>query len=140
MQLDIQLLHEKAVIPSYAHAADAGLDLRTVVDIKIAPGERVSIPTGLAFAIPDGYVGLVWDKSGISQKRGLKTMGGVIDAGYRGEVFVGLVNVGSEVQTCMIGDKIAQILIQKIEQPVVQVVTFLNETSRGTGAFGSTGK
>lgn len=77
------------------------------------------VPTGIAMQIPDGYVGLIWDKSGISQKFGLKTLGGVVDAGYRGEIFVGLYNTGDIPHTFEAGQKLAQIIIQKIEQPEV---------------------
>lgn len=140
MQLQVQKLHPAAKMPTFAHDTDAGLDLCSVVEVRIEPGERVQIPTGLAMAIPEGFVGLIWDKSGVSQKRGLKTFGGVIDAGYRGEIFVGLLNTGEVTQTFEIGDKIAQMLIQKIEHPVLIEVESLDETKRGDGAFGSTGK
>jgi dUTP pyrophosphatase len=139
MQLYIKKLHPDAKMPNWAHATDAGLDLCTIVDSTIAPGERVSIGTGIALQIPAGYVGLIWDKSGVSQKGGLKTLGGVIDAGYRGEIFVGLLNIGAEPYHCTQGQKIAQILIQKVEHPEIIEVTELDETARGDGAFGSTG-
>jgi dUTP pyrophosphatase len=139
MELRVQKIHELAKMPNFAHDTDAGMDLCTVVDITIEPGERVQIPTGLALAIPEGYVGLVWDKSGISQKAGLKTFGGVIDAGYRGEIFVGLLNTSDTAHTFAIGAKLAQILIQKIEHPTLLEVASLDATPRGDGAFGSTG-
>lgn len=140
MQLLIKKLHPEAKLPAFAHATDAGMDLYTTKDIALQPGELVSIPTGIAFAIPVGHVGLIWDKSGIAIKRGLKVMGGVIDAGYRGEVFVGLVNTGTETQSFITGEKVAQIVIQKIEQPEIVEVEDLDETTRGDGGFGSTGK
>ncbi len=140
MKLYIKKMHEVAVLPSFAHATDAGMDLCASVDITILPGERASVPTGIAMHIPDGHVGLIWDKSGISQKGGLKTLGGVVDAGYRGEVFVGLYNTGKEAYSFTAGQKVAQMLIQKIEQPEIEVVDSLDDSDRGEGAFGSTGK
>jgi dUTP pyrophosphatase len=140
MQLPIKKLHPGAKAPAFAHDTDAGMDIYTTTDIELNPGALVSIPTGIAFAIPVGHVGLIWDKSGVAIKRGLKTMGGVVDAGYRGEVFVGMVNTGTETQSFAAGEKVAQILIQKIEQPVITEVADLDETSRGDGGFGSTGK
>ena len=90
MQLKIKRLHKDAILPTYAHSDDAGMDLYCVESFTIEPGERKSIPTGLAFEVPDGYVGLIWDKSGLSHKYGFKTLGGVLDAGYRGELLVGI--------------------------------------------------
>ncbi len=139
MQLQVKKLHPAAILPSFAHDTDAGMDLCTVAEVIILSGERIVIPTGLAMKIPEGYVGLIWDKSGVATKRGLKTLAGVIDAGYRGEVMVALYNTGTESQTFAAGDKVAQMLIQKVEQPTLVVVAELDETSRGTGGFGSTG-
>lgn len=126
-------------MPQFAHDTDAGLDLCALEVITIAPGTRVQVRTGLAFAIPEGYVGLIWDKSGVSHKGGLKTLGGVIDAGYRGEVMVGIFNTSSEEYTFAAGNKVAQILIQKVEHPELIEVDDLEDTTRGAGAFGSTG-
>jgi dUTP pyrophosphatase len=140
MQLQIKKLDPKAKVPSFAHATDAGLDLCALEEVTIAPGARVSVRTGIAFAIPEGHVGLVWDKSGIAHKGGLKTLGGVIDAGYRGEVFVGLHNLSDTPYTFEAGNKVAQILIQKVEQPALVEVDELPEADRGDKAFGSTGK
>ncbi len=140
MKLFLKKMHADAVVPQFAHATDAGMDLCSTVEITIAPGTRVSVPTGIAMQIPDGYVGLIWDKSGISQKGGLKTLGGVIDAGYRGEMFVGLFNTSNEPYTYGPGQKVAQILIQKIEQPEIELVDDLENSDRGTGSVGSTGK
>lgn len=139
MKLQVKKLHPEAKLPSFAHDTDAGMDLYCLEKIALAPLEKLTIRTGIALAIPPGYVGLMWDKSGISHKRGLKTLGGVVDAGYRGEVFVGLVNVGQEVQTFEAGDKVTQLLIQKVEHPEIVEVNNLEETPRGTGGFGSTG-
>lgn len=139
MQLRIKRLSEHATLPAFAHDTDAGMDLCTTERIELAPGESVAFPTGLAFAIPDGYVGLIWDKSGIAIKRNVKTKAGVIDAGYRGEVMVGAYNIGTETQVFEAGDKVAQMLIQKVEQPSLVEVEELDETARGEGGFGSTG-
>ena len=140
MELQIKKLDESAVVPSYAHDTDAGLDVHTIEAVTIAPGERALIHTGIALAIPAGYVALVWDKSGVAVKRGLKTIAGVVDAGYRGEVMIGIHNLGSEEQSFAVGDKIAQLLIQRVEHPNITLVEELDDTARGEGAFGSTGK
>ena len=139
MEVRIQKLHTDAKMPVFAHDTDAGMDLCSVTELTVAPGARVQVPTGIALAIPEGYAGLIWDKSGLSHKAGLKTLGGVVDAGYRGEIFVGLVNTSDTPHTFAVGDKVAQMLIQKIEQPVLTEVAALDDTQRGTGAFGSTG-
>jgi dUTP pyrophosphatase len=139
MTIQVQLLTETAKMPTYAHIGDAGMDLYVAEECTLAVGERAQIKTGIALAIPHGYVGLIWDKSGLSHKTGLKVLGGVIDAGYRGEVLVGMVNVGRDPHTFTIGDKVAQMLIQKVEQSVLVEVKVLDETTRGIGGFGSTG-
>ncbi|HMN19450.1 MAG TPA: dUTP diphosphatase [Candidatus Moranbacteria bacterium] len=118
---------------------DAGMDLYSALDLTIAPGERVSCPTGIAMKIPAGYVALVWDKSGPSHKFGIKTLGGVIDSNYTGEWLIGLVNLGQEDFHIERGQKIAQVLIQKIETPQIEEVEELEQTNRGEGGFGSTG-
>lgn len=139
MELHIQLLHPEAKAPHYAHSDDAGMDLFAVEDMEIATGERAIVPTGVAMAIPDGHVGLVWDKSGIATKTGLTTIAGVIDAGYRGEIKIAVLNTGAEPYVVRAGEKIAQMLIQPVHQPTVTVVESLEETARGEGGFGSTG-
>jgi dUTP pyrophosphatase len=140
MQLQIKKLHPDAKLPAFAHTTDAGMDLFTLEDFTLVPGERKSVATGIAMAVPAGYVALIWDKSGVAHKRGIKSLGGVIDAGYTGEVFAGLLNTCSEAQEFKVGDKIAQLLIQKVEQPQIVEVAELKETTRGEGRFGSTGK
>jgi dUTP pyrophosphatase len=139
MQLQVQLLHKDAKLPAFAHDSDAGMDLFSVEEITVAPGQRVQVSVGIALAVPEGCVGLIWDKSGISHKAGLKTLGGVVDAGYRGEIFVGLLNTSDTAHKFAVGDKLAQLLVQKVEHPNIQEVDTLDETKRGTGAFGSTG-
>jgi dUTP pyrophosphatase len=140
MEIKITKLHPDAKIPQYAHHNDAGMDLFCVETITINPGERLQIKTGIAMEIPDGYVGLVWDKSGLSQKFGLKTLGGVVDSGYRGEIMVGMYNLSTEPYVFEVGHKVAQMLIQKVEQPSIVEVEELSESVRGDNAFGSTGK
>ena len=140
MKLKIKKIHPDAKIPHFAHPGDAGMDLYVPETVHLLPGERKSIPLGLAFEIPDGYVGLMWDKSGLSHKHGVKTFGGVIDAGYRGEIHAGVMNLSDTPYTFEKGHKIVQILIQSVEHPKIIEVDELSESERGTGAFGSTGK
>ena len=140
MELKVKKLSENAIVPNYAHPDDAGFDLYSVEAIEISPMSRVQVATGIALEIPIGYVGLVWDKSGLSHKHGLKTLGGVIDSGYRGEVKVGLTNLGSETYLLEKGHKIAQMIIQQKEFCKIIEVNELSETSRGDKGFGSTGK
>jgi dUTP pyrophosphatase len=127
-------------MPQYAHDSDAGFDIYTAAAVTILPGERVQIPTGIALAIPTGYVGLIWEKSGLSHKAGLATLGGVIDAGYRGEIMVGMINLSETSYTFSVGDKVAQMLIQRVEHAQFVETDDLPQTERGTGGFGSTGK
>lgn len=140
MKLKVKKLHPDAKLPSYAREGDAGMDLFTVEPIELEPGERKSIPLGLALEIPKGYVGLIWDKSGLSHKYGIKHFGGVIDSGYRGEIHAGIMNLSDKFFNFEKGHKIAQIIIQKVESVDVEEVGYLNESSRGEGGLGSTGK
>ncbi len=140
MEIKIKKLNVSAKLPSYAHEGDAGMDLFAVEDVVIPSMGRVLTGTGIAMEIPMGYVGLVWDKSGLSTTHGLKTLAGVIDAGYRGEIKVGIVNLGSEIYTISAGHKVAQMLIQKVENPTIVEVSKLVDAMRGDGGFGSTGK
>lgn len=140
MELKIKKLQDDAVIPTRAHDTDAGMDLYAAMGYIVRPGERVQVRVGVSMAIPAGYVGLVWDKSGLSHKNGLKVLGGVIDASYRGEVMVGIVNLGTGPYKFERGQKVAQMLIQKIETPEILIVDELDDTQRGVGGFGSTGK
>ena len=139
MELHIKKVHSDAKMPTYAHPGDAGMDLYTCSSVTLLGGERAIIGTGIAMAIPTGYVGLIWDKGGLSNKFGLKVVGGVVDAGYRGEVLVGILNTSHESFTFKAGDKIAQMLIQSFVHTELVTVTDLDETVRGDGRFGSTG-
>ncbi len=139
MKLKIKKLKDIAKIPNFAHKTDAGMDLYTTEKIELKPGEKIAIPTGIAMEIPQGHVGLIWDKSGLSIKKGLKVLGGVIDSGYRGEILVGMINLSNETYTFEVGDKITQILIQRIEQFEIEEVEELSKADRGVKGFGSTG-
>ncbi len=139
MIVHIQKLDEEAKIPEYAHPRDAGMDVFSVQEVELEPGERRAVKTGIAMMIPEGHVGLVWDKSGRALKEGLSTMAGVIDAGYRGEVQIVLLNAGDEPITVDRHQKIAQILVQPVMSPEIKAVQSLDDTTRGESGFGSTG-
>jgi dUTP pyrophosphatase len=129
-------------LPSYAHPGDAGADLHTTVDVTLAPGERALVPTGLAIALPDGYVGLVHPRSGLAARHGLSIVNapGTVDAGYRGEISVLLINHDPrETVTLRRGDRIAQLVVQRFERARFVEVGVLPESSRGAGGYGSTG-
>ncbi len=138
MELKIKRIHADAKLPSYGHLGDAGLDLFSADDIVLEKGQALDVPTGIKVAVPEGYVGLVWDKSGVSL-RGVHRLAGVIDSGYRGEVKVVLVNLSDEPFVISKGMKIAQLLIQPVTTVKVVEVEDLEETPRGEGGFGSTG-
>ncbi|GAB2890047.1 dUTP diphosphatase [Neomicrococcus lactis] len=128
--------------PSYAHPGDAGADLRARESVTLGPGERVLVPTGVALALPFGYVGLVHPRSGLATKHGITVVNapGTVDAGYRGEIKVTLLNTDlHESMTFERGDRIAQLVIQRVEQAVFVQVDSLEDSVRGTGGFGSTG-
>ncbi len=140
MELKIKKVSADAKLPSYAHSDDAGFDIFASDSVTILPNKRAQVHTGIAMEIPHGFVGLIWDKSGLSQKYGLKTLGGVVDSEYRGEVLVGLVNLGDEAYTIEKHHKVAQMIIQKKETVDIVEVESLTDTVRGEGGFGSTGK
>lgn len=128
--------------PAYAHPGDAGADLVTTVDVTLKPGQRVLVPTGIALALPDGYVGLVHPRSGLAARHGLSIVNapGTIDAGYRGEVKVCLINLDpAEAVELRRGDRIAQLVIQRFERAAFVEVDSLPESVRGVGGYGSTG-
>ena len=140
MKLNIKKLHPNAKIPHYAHQGDAGFDLFVPEAVTLKSGERKSVPLGLAVEIPMGFAGLLLDKSGLSHKHGLKSFGGVIDSGYRGEIHAGIMNLGSEDYTLEEGHKIIQMLIMPVEYVDIVEVDELSPSERGSGAFGSSGK
>jgi dUTP pyrophosphatase len=139
MQLKFKKLHPDAKIPKYAYAGDAGLDLYVAEGLVLKKGEKKSVPLGLAIEIPEGYVGILFDKSSLSHKHGLKSYGGIIDAGYRGEIHVGMMNLSDKDYEFEAGDKIIQILIMPVLQAEVVECDELSESDRGEGAFGSSG-
>lgn len=134
-------------MPARAHDGDAGVDLFSAIDLKLAPGQRELVPTGIAVAIPHGMVGLVHPRSGLAIRVGLSIVNapGTVDAGYRGEIKVALINLDpSEPIIVKRGDRIAQLLVQRVELPeLVEVTSFdeagLADTSRGAGGHGSSG-
>ena len=138
MELKVKRIHPDAKLPVYGHPGDAGLDLFSVADRELAPGEVFAVPTGVQIAVPPGHVGLVWDKSGISLK-GVHRLAGVIDAGYRGEIQVVMINLGGTPFAIRKGMKIAQMLVQPVTSVTVVESDALDDTSRGEGGFGSTG-
>jgi len=140
MRLKIKKLNKDAVSPKYALTGDAGMDLFSCEDLVIKSGERGGVSTGISFEVPEGYVGLVWDKSGLAFKNGIHTMAGVLDSGYRGELKIALINFGEEDFIIKKGQKVAQLLIQKIENPEIVEVEKLSEAERGERGFGSTGR
>ena len=139
VRVKVKKLVPDAILPSYAHPGDAGMDIYSVEDRIIKAGERALVSTGLSIELPEGLVGLVWDKSGLANNSGLKTMAGVMDSGYRGEYKIVIFNTSKEDYFIKKGAKIAQLLIQPIMTAEIEQVEELSDTSRGTGAFGSTG-
>jgi dUTP pyrophosphatase len=140
VKIKIKRLREDAILPRYAHFGDAGMDVFSCENLIIPAKERRIVSTGIAAEFPSGYVALVWDKSGLASNFGLKTLGGVIDSSYRGEYKIIILNTSSEDYEVKKGEKIAQILIQPVESCEIEEVTELEESSRGEGRFGSTGK
>lgn len=129
-------------MPTYAHPGDAGADVTTRVDVELAPGQRVTVPTGLRIALPAGYVALVHPRSGLAAKHGITIVNapGTVDAGYRGEISVTLLNTDPTTTVRLArGDRIAQLVIQKVERATFVTVASLPGTHRGDGGFGSTG-
>ena len=141
--LKFKKLHPSAVVPSYGSASAAGADIYACLEqeVTLQPGETRLIPTGLAMAIPEGYVGLIFARSGLASKRGLAPANkvGVIDSDYRGEFFVPLHNHGTVPQTIEDGERIAQLVIARYERVDWLPVEVLEETARGAGGFGHTG-
>lgn len=141
LTLAVRRLQPDVPLPSYAHPGDAGLDLAAAESCVLEPMQRAAVPTGIAIAIPDGWVGLVHPRSGLALKQGLTVANapGTIDAGYRGEVKVILVNLGDAPVTIEPGDRIAQLVLQRVGHADVVEVADLDDTGRGAGGFGSTG-
>lgn len=142
LEILLQRLDPGLPVPSYAHPGDAGADLVTAVDVVLEPGERALVPTGLALALPEGYVALVHPRSGLAARLGLSIVNtpGTIDAGYRGEIKVLLINHDRlEAVRLRRGDRMAQLIVQKVEHARFVEVEALPPTPRGDGGYGSTG-
>ena len=142
VDISIVRLDPDLPLPAYAHPGDAGADLLTTVDVTLRPGERAMVPTGIALALPDGYVALVHPRSGLAARHGLSIVNtpGTIDAGYRGEVKVMLINhdpvAAVELRR---GDRVAQLVVQRFERARFVEVQQLPDSVRGEGGYGSTG-
>ena len=140
MEVQVQKLSKTTRLPTKANESDAGWDLYASEDVIIEPSQTQTVGTNIAMAIPDGYVGLIWDRSGMATKRGVHRFAGVIDSGYRGEIKVCLWN--SSKEHCIInkGDRMAQILFQPVPPLPMIEVQDINTTSRGVRGFGSSGR
>ncbi len=142
VQVAVRRLDPELPPPSYAHEGDAGADLYAAVDVELKPGERSLVPTGVAIALPVGYVGLVHPRSGLAAKLGVTVLNapGTVDAGYRGEIFVNLVNHDPRTPALIRrGDRIAQLVVQQVERADFVEVAELPPSARGAGGHGSTG-
>lgn len=143
MKLQVKRLDPGLPLPAYAHAGDAAIDLMAAEGVTLKPGERAAVPTGIAVAMPEGHAGFVHTRSGRALNEGLALVNapGLIDSGYRGEVKVLCVNLDpSEPVYLKRGEKIAQLVVQPVEQVELREVTELPPSPRGTGGFGSTGR
>jgi dUTP pyrophosphatase len=142
VELPFRRLDPAAELPAQAHEGDAGLDLRSIIDVEVLPGERAMVPTGLSVAIPDGLAGLVLPRSGLAARQGLTLANapGLIDSGYRGEITCAVVNLDRD-QAVKIrkGDRIAQLVVVVLPRILPSWMDELPPSSRGDGGFGSTG-
>jgi len=139
----VRRLDPDVPLPSYAHPGDAGLDLVTTVDVVLEPGERALLPTGIAIALPEGYAGFVHPRSGLALKHGLSIVNapGTVDAAYRGELAVTVINLDPrDAVHLRRGDRIAQLVVQRVEHAVLHEVDTLPGSDRGEGGFGSSGR
>lgn len=138
----IRRLDPRLPLPSYAHPGDAGADLVAAVDVELAPGQRAMVPTGMAIALPDGYAAFIHPRSGLGARLGVTIVNapGTVDAGYRGEIKVTLLNTDTrDTVRLRRGDRIAQMVVQRVEQAVFHEVVALPGSARGDRGFGSTG-
>ena len=143
LPVPLQQLDPTLPPPSYAHPGDAGADLYSRINTTLKPGERVGVPTGIAIALPTGYAAWVTPRSGLALRSGVSVVNspGLIDAGYRGEIVAILINLDPTAEfTIRHGDRIAQLVIQPVQQAHFTCVDQLSDTARGTGGFGSTGQ
>jgi len=142
VRVQVRLLDHGLPAPAYAHEGDAGADLFAAADVEIPPGQRVLVGTGVAIALPPGYVGLVHPRSGLAARLGVTVLNapGTVDSGYRGEILVNLINHDPvTIARIARGDRIAQLVVQRVERADFVVVEELSDTSRGAGGHGSTG-
>ena len=142
MSVPLRRVDPDLPLPSYAHPGDAGADLHAATDVVLAPGERALVPTGVALALPEGFVGLVPPRSGLAARHGITIVNapGTVDAGYRGEILVNLVNLDRrEPFTVRRGDRIAQLVVQEVTRVRFVEVDRLDETSRGQTGHGASG-
>ncbi|MEX0869891.1 MAG: dUTP diphosphatase [Candidatus Spechtbacterales bacterium] len=144
IKIYINKIDPSAKLPSYAYKGDAGMDLFSFEDVKIPSFEKVVISTGLKVAIPAGYAGFIWDKSGLAVKNNVTTLAGLIDSNYRGELKVVLMNLGKKEHVVKKGDKIAQLIVKPVEEVNIEEADDIDTideapTERGAGGFGSSG-
>ncbi|OHB08828.1 MAG: deoxyuridine 5'-triphosphate nucleotidohydrolase [Candidatus Zambryskibacteria bacterium RIFCSPLOWO2_02_FULL_39_69] len=140
MILKVKKLSLDAILPTYARSGDAGMDLYVNETVTLLPGKTIKLHSGIAVEIPEGFVGLCWDKSGLSINYGIKVLGGVIDSGFRGEIMLGVINLGSKPYTFEKGHKIMQMVVQPVEKMEIIESDILSDSDRGHGGLGSTGK
>lgn len=140
MQIKIKRLKAEAKLPTYAHPGDVGMDVCSLESYDLAPGERKIFWVGFALEFVDGYAAIIKDKSSLPLNGGIHTMGGVFDAGYRGEYNVNLINLGKDAYHIEVGDKIAQLVIIPVVRATLIEASELSDSARGVGGFGSTGK
>lgn len=141
-EIQFTLFDTRAIAPRYAHVSDAGADLTSIEDIRLEPGQRMLVRTGIGIALPEGFVGLVHPRSGLAVKHGISLVNtpGTIDAGYRGEIKICLINLDSKESVHLpAGTRIAQLVIQEFVTAEFTLVESLSESDRGIGGFGSTG-
>ena len=142
LEVSVTRLDPEVPLPAYAHPGDAGCDLVTTVDAEVAPGERVVLPTGISLALPEGYAAFVHPRSGLASRHGLTVVNapGTVDAGYRGEIQVTLLNTDAhEPISLRRGDRIAQLVVQRVEHARFLRAERLPGSHRGQGGFGSSG-
>lgn len=136
----IERIDPHVPLPSQGHPGDASYDMYAAETVTLAPGERAQVKTGIKIQLPKGFGLLIWDRSSLSHKHGLKTLGGVIDEGYRGEIRIGIANISDVSYTINQYDRVAQCMLKKVEDTVFVEGEVAQDTTRGEGAFGSTGK
>jgi dUTP pyrophosphatase len=142
VRVPVRRVDPDAVTPTYAHPGDAGADLCAAAEVKLAPGQRALVPTGVAIALPPGFVGLVHPRSGMAHTLGVTVLNapGTVDAGYRGEIMVNLINHDRDATVVIAcGDRIAQLVVQRVERADFVLVEELQDSVRGTQGHGSTG-